>query len=559
MTRASPPTEGSVTPDQVTGTALDLARDSVTVAKWTVVSRVTGVGRVVAIAAVLGPTYFGNLFQATNLLPNLTFELLTGTLFATLLVPPLVRSVDRGDARATQRLAGGFLGLAIIAFAAVAGLVILASPLVLRLLTAGVASPGVAAAQRQAGWLLLALLMPQVVLYGVAGTAGAVLNARGRFALPAGAPALENVGVIATLVCTGLLFGIGTELGEVATAQLWLLGVGSTVAVGLHAGVLWWGSWRLGVRLIPRAGWRDPEVRRVLRLAVPSLGYAGLSGLRTLAVLVVANRVPGGVVAFQMALNFYNLPVAIGARPVAVALLPTLSRHHHDGASRQFRDELVRGAGLIAFLAVPAAVAYLALAEPLARAMSYGAMATPAGVTLVSVALAALAVGVVAESAFVLGTHAAYARGDARSPLIASLFRTGTVLIGGMIAFLLHPGALVLLALGVAFSAGDTVSAALLASRLRARLAEGAQRLAPALMRAVAMSVLMIVPAYVIASALPGDDPSAGVGLVATAAGSIAGGILYLLLQRLARSPELATLREGFGRPSPAPAARTPR
>lgn len=555
MTHASPPPEGPVTPGKVVDAVPDLARDSVTVAKWTVLSRVTGVGRVVAIAAVLGPTYFGNLFQATNLLPNLTFELLTGTLFATLLVPPLVRYVDRGDARATQQLAGGFLGMAILAFSAVAAVVILASPLVLRLLTAGVASPEVAAAQRQAGWLLLALLMPQVVFYGIAGTAGAVLNAHGRFALPAGAPALENIGVIATLACTGVIFGIGTGIGEVATSQLWLLGVGSTTAVGLHAGVLWWGSWKLGVRLIPRAGWRDPEIRRVLRLAVPSLGYAGLAGLRTLAVLVVANRVPGGVVAFQMALNFYNLPVAIGARPIAVALLPSLARHHHEGDSQQFRDDLVRGAGLIAFLTIPAAVAYLTLAEPLARAMSYGAMATGAGITLVSVALAALAVGVVAESAFVLGTHASYARGDARSPLIASLFRTGTVLIGGAIAFLLDPGALVLLALGLAFSSGDVVSAALLGSRLRTRLDERGERLAPAVGRAISMSILMIVPAYIIASGLPGSDPSAGVGLVAVAGGSLTGGVVYLLLQRLISSPELATLREGLGRASSGPAA----
>lgn len=540
-------------PDRLTDSAPDLARDSLTVAKWTVLSRVTGVGRVVAIAAVLGPTYFGNLFQATNLLPNLTFELLTGTLFATLLVPPLVRYVDRGDPQGTQRLAGGFLGLALIAFAAVAAAVILAAPLILWLLTAGVASPEVAAGQRQAGWLLLALLMPQVMLYGVAGTAGAVLNAHGRFALPAGAPALENLGVIATLAATGVLFGIGTELGEVATGQLWLLGLGSTAAVGLHAGVLWWGSWRQGVRLIPRAGWRDPEVRQVLRLAVPSLGYAGLSGLRTFAVLVVANRVPGGVVAFQMALNFYNLPVAVGARPVAVALLPSLARHHHEGATQPFRDELVRGAGLIAFLTIPAAVAYLALAGPLARAVSYGAMATEAGVTLIAVSLAALAAGVVAESAFVLGTHASYARGDARSPLRASVFRTGTVLIGGTIAFLVHPGALVLLVLGLAFSAGDVVSAVLLAGRLRSRLPDGDLRLGPAVLRAATASLVMILPAYAIAAGLPGADPDAGVGLTALAGGALIGAVLYLLLQRLVRSPELATLREGFAAPSSAP------
>jgi peptidoglycan biosynthesis protein MviN/MurJ (putative lipid II flippase) len=39
------------------------------VALGTLVSRITGFGRVAALAAVLGPTYFGNLFQTSLLLP----------------------------------------------------------------------------------------------------------------------------------------------------------------------------------------------------------------------------------------------------------------------------------------------------------------------------------------------------------------------------------------------------------------------------------------------------------------------------------------------------------
>lgn len=535
-----------------------IARDSMTVAKWTIVSRVTGVGRVVAIAAVLGPTYLGNLFQATNLLPNLTYELLTGTLFATLLVPPLVRHIDRGDARATERLAGGFLGLAIIGFTVVAAVVVLAGPMVLRLFTAGVGSPEVARAQQQVGWLLLALFMPQVVFYSIAGTAGAVMTAHGRFALPAGAPAMENLGVILTLAVAGVLYGTGTELGAVASSQLWVLGVGSTAAVALHAAVLLAGAWRLGVRLVPRAGWRDPDVRRVVRLAVPSLGYAGLSGLRTFAILVVANRVPGGVVAFQMALNFFHLPVAVGARPVAVALLPQLSRFHHEGASQRFRDELVRGAALLAFMTVPAAFAYLFLAEPLARAVSYGAMASPAGVTLVAASLAALAVGVLGESAFVLATHAAYARGDARSPFTASLFRTGIALAGAVVGFFVHPGTVVLVVLGLAYSSGDLVGAGILGNRLRRVLADGTARLWPPIARAFVTSAAMAGPAYLVARAAAGHDAGALAGLLALIGAIAVGLAVYVALQRAIRSPELRTLRQSLRRASDAPVVPGP-
>jgi peptidoglycan biosynthesis protein MviN/MurJ (putative lipid II flippase) len=46
------------------------AGDSITVATWTIVSRVTGVAKFACIGAVLGPTFFGNTYQFTNSLPN---------------------------------------------------------------------------------------------------------------------------------------------------------------------------------------------------------------------------------------------------------------------------------------------------------------------------------------------------------------------------------------------------------------------------------------------------------------------------------------------------------
>ena len=74
------------------------ARDTMTVAIWTMVSRVTGVARVIVIGAVLGPTFFGNSYQLTNVLPNLIFYgFLAGSLLSSLLVPALVRHIDAGD------------------------------------------------------------------------------------------------------------------------------------------------------------------------------------------------------------------------------------------------------------------------------------------------------------------------------------------------------------------------------------------------------------------------------------------------------------------------------
>ena len=52
-----------------------LARSTATISAYTLVSRVTGFGRMFVLAAVVGTTYLGNTYQAANSVPNLVFEL----------------------------------------------------------------------------------------------------------------------------------------------------------------------------------------------------------------------------------------------------------------------------------------------------------------------------------------------------------------------------------------------------------------------------------------------------------------------------------------------------
>ncbi|HEU4425692.1 MAG TPA: lipid II flippase MurJ [Pilimelia sp.] len=523
-----------------------VARNSLAVASWTAVSRVSGFVRIAVIAAVLGPTYLGNIFQAMSTLPMLMYAALTGSLFSSLLVPSLVKHVDAGDVAATRRLAGAFLTTALAAFGVAATLIVLAGPWVLRLLTAGVADPAAAESQRRIGLVLLIMFIPQLLLYGVVGTAEAVMNAHGRFALASAAPVLENLGIIATMIATAIIFGTGDALASPSPGALLLLGLGTTAAVALHAGTQWWGAWRVGVPLLPGRGWREPEMRSIVRRAVPSLGYSTLDVLLPFGATVVANRTPGGVLAFQFAFLCCTLPTALGARPVAVSLLPRLSRLFHAGDLQRFRDELVRGASLVAFLAVPAALALVVLAEPIAGAVTFGRMATAQGQGLIAVALASLGPAVVGYAAMLLGTYACYARDDAHTPLRAVLIRTGVVIAGLSLAFGVPAGAAALIALGLTVSAGNLAGGFWLAARLRRVLPpSGAGMLRPFL-RTAAAAALMVVPAYLVARYLPyllSTRWSPQIVMLATAATATS---VFLVVQRLWGSPELAQLRDGL-------------
>ncbi|RBY84509.1 murein biosynthesis integral membrane protein MurJ [Blastococcus sp. TF02A-30] len=518
-------------------------RNSVTVAVWTLLSRLTGLLKVAVIAAVLGPTYMGNLFQATNLLPNITFELLTGALFTSLLVPALIKHADLGDRRSVERLAGGFLGLVLLAFLVVSVVVALAAPWIMQMLAVGIPDEAVVEAQTSAGSLLLWLLIPQVMLYGVIGCASAVQNAYGRFAFTAAAPAVENVAIIGILVGYGVTFTDGTDLATVETRQILWLGIGTTSAVALHAAAQWWGAWRAGAVLLPTVRWRDPEVRHLLRLAIPSLGNAGMTASRTLGVLVVASSIPGGVVAFQLGYNFYTLPEALVARPLAQGMLPDLARAHRRGDRRAFFEHLRNAGRLALFVAVPAVVAYLVLAEPMARAVAGGNMATDEGIALLSGAITGLALGALAQCGVLLCTNAYYARRDARTPFVVTAIRS-LLALAWMAYYFTAAEGISLLTLGLIITVSDALALLILLVMLGFERPGGGLDLPISAGRAVAASAVMAVVAVGIVRLVEGWASDS----IALLAAALVGLLTYVGAQWITRSPDLELFRSHVGR-----------
>ncbi|HZH27646.1 MAG TPA: lipid II flippase MurJ [Azospirillaceae bacterium] len=516
-----------------------------TVAVWTLVSRITGFCRIIVMGAVLGPTYFANIFQTTAYVPNILFGVLGGSMVGAVLVPPLVRSTDEAVFR---RLANGFLGAMLpILLAAALLTTLLATPL-LALATAAVDDPQVRHQQQQAGYALLLFLLPQLPLYGIAAIGMAVQQARGRFAIAAAAPAAENIASIAVLGVSALVFGVGHELHEVGTGQLILLGAGTTAAVGVHAAVQLWGAWRAGAPLFPRAGWQDAEVRGIVRVGFASGAYTALQNLVFLMLLVAAGSIPGGAVAFQFGFNFAALPVALVAVPLASAQLPRLSRAIA-GSPAAFRSLLAESLAFGRFLTLPAAFLLVALSEPLARAVTFGEMTTDAGVAIVAAGIGGLGLGVFGEASMSLLSSAAYARRKVAAPVWAMALRAVVAAAGTGLALGVMDGPSVLWTLGLGQSAGSLLAAAYLHRTLmRSRPAnppEGTARTrggTRAFLGDMAIAALSMTAGGAVAfwiGSAPGGQAQAAGGVVV---GAAIGGGLYLAIHWVRGSRELASL-----------------
>jgi murein biosynthesis integral membrane protein MurJ len=489
--------------------------DSLSVAVWTLISRFTGVLRGITIAAVLGATYFANTFQFTNSLPNLVFYgLLAGSMFSSLLVPALVGHIDSGDRPAAARTAGGLLGVALLGMLAIVPVAAVVTPWLLRLGSAGAANAAAAGSQVHVGAELVLLLLPQVPLYAIVGTATAVMNAHRRFALAAAAPALENLGTIVVLGVVAVLYTHVAAEQSVPLSLLLLLGLGTTGAVMLHASVQWWGARRIGVVLVPKSGWHDPQVRATIHRALPALAQAALAALLFGALSLAADREPGGVVAFQLATNFYFLPIALAASPVALSLVPRLSRMTAPGQAGMFRDTYLRGLALACFFAVPAATAYAVLARPIAGAIGFGAFGAAGGRDLIAAALQGLAPAIVGETLFLVTTYACYARKDTRHPLRGMVIQVVVCAVGLAVVVNVR-GIDLLTGLGLAFSVGSAAAAWYLVRTLRRELPRDGQHTLLPFRQTVICSAIMALPAWAGANFLAGRLTSAP-GRVAT-------------------------------------------
>lgn len=399
-----------------------LLRAGAGVAAWNLVSRLTGFVRVLAVGAAVGTTFLGNTYQSANMVSNVLFELLAAGILSSVLVPTFVGRLATGGRDETARLAGAVLGALLAGLAPVVVVAVVAAGPIMRLLTVAVDDPAVRAHQVELGRFFLWFFVPQVLLYAVGTVATGILHADSRFAAAAAAPVANNLVVIATMVAFALLRE-GPPSFDLSLGHRLLLAIGTTTGVAVMTALPLAAAWRAGLPLRPRWAPALPELRAMARRGAWAGVWLAATQVLLAVTLVLANRVAGGVVAFQVAFTFFQLPFALAAHPVVTTVYPHLAADAHANDRAAFARRLAGAVTLTALLVLPASALLAATARPLLDTVAVGALAT--GSPLVAPTLAAYAVGIGGYATFQLLTRACYALGDARAPAVVNLAATG--------------------------------------------------------------------------------------------------------------------------------------
>src|SRR5688500_1963426 len=259
----------------------------------TAVSRMFGFIRILTIAAVLGTTYLGNTFQASNSFSNVLFELLAAGALSAVLVPTFVDLLDRGDEREAERLAGNVLGRGLLWLGVVTVIGVVAAPWIARFLASGADDTALRDDQVELSTFLLRFFIPQVLLYALGTVSIAALYAKRRFVVTAMAPIGLTVVLVTALIVFRVLAGPGDTDLDLTLAEKLTLALGATLGVAAFVGVPTVALRMTGFRLRPRVDRADPAVRRLVRLSGWAVFQHSMIGILLVTAIVTGNRVEG--------------------------------------------------------------------------------------------------------------------------------------------------------------------------------------------------------------------------------------------------------------------------
>jgi putative peptidoglycan lipid II flippase len=527
-----------------------LAGAAMVLATITVFARLMGFVRVLVFAHTVGPSCLGDAYYTANTIPNILFDVVAGGALSSIVVPVLAGPVDGGERERADRIASALLSWTLLLLLPVAALgILLADPLV-GLLVGGGHEGCAAGSEAAVGGRMLAVFMPQVLFYGAGVVLIGVLQAHRRFLAPAVGPLVSSVVVSAAyLVFAGVADRRETSLSTLTRGHELVLSVGTTVGVACLTIPLLLALRRTGRRLRPTLRFPPGVAATARRMAVAGAVVLGSQDLATAAILRLANDggSDGAVVLYNLAWTVFLLPWAVLAVPLATTAFPTLTARWQAGDTAAYAGVAARTARAALLTTAGAAAVLVATAHPAARILVLGAPGDVDPVVLAR-ALVAFAPGLLGYGAVAHLSRAHYARGDARTPAVATATGWALAVVADVVLVAALPADWTPAALGIGTSLGMTVAG--LALAVTQRRGAGAASLASAgrsLGSCLAGAGAAAPAGWAAVQALPTAGTAGSVGVLALGA-LVCAAVYLLVVALLDRSTLQLLLRRGVAR-----------
>lgn len=386
---------------------MNLLRAAARISGLTMLSRITGLVRDLLMARYFGAGAAMDAYTVAFRIPNLLRRLFAEGAFAQAFVPifsevKFKEGPERTRIVLSHVASGLFWVLLAVSLAGVLG-----APVLVAVMASGFAH----SATFDLATVLTRWMFPYILFMSLTACSGGVLNAYGRFAVPAFTPVLLNLSVI------GLTLFLGRTLDPPILAPSLGVLLGGALQLGIQVPAL------VRLRMLPqlcgvRTAFSDPVVRRILRQMLPAVFAVSVAQLSLIVNTNIASHLGIGSNSWlYYADRLMELPTALLGVAIGTVLLPSLSRALAADDPQHYRELLDWGLRLTCLLALPAALGLAALADGLIGAMFQGPLFQARDIAQSAAALRGYAAGLLGLIAIKILAPGFYARQDIRTPV----------------------------------------------------------------------------------------------------------------------------------------------
>jgi putative peptidoglycan lipid II flippase len=309
------------------------------------------------VFAALFPRFTRDCFLAAFRIPNLLRDLFAEGALSTAFVTVFSQKIKKDGDQAAWLLAHRVLSLTAVFMSGVSILGILfARPIV------GVMGGEWSQEKQEFTTRLTQVMFPFILMVSLAALVMGILNAKKVYGAPAMASSFFNICSIAGGCLLAWLMGPNEQWAMIGFSIGTLLGGMAQLAVQFPA------LKRIGYIFRFDRHWKDPDVRRILQLMVPSIIAGSSVQINVFLNTIFASSLQqedGPVSWLNVAFRLMQLPLGVFGVAVATVTLPVLSRVAMEGMTPKIREVLGSGNRLVVFLTFPCAVGLFVLAHPI--------------------------------------------------------------------------------------------------------------------------------------------------------------------------------------------------
>ena len=330
-----------------------LFKGIMTVGFWTLLSRVLGMAREVLLYMLIGAGPVLDAFVVAFRLPNMFRRFFAEGAFNAAFVPLFSKRLEAQDnpiGFASQAMGG----LA-FALARLTALALIFMPALVWLTAQGFMGDARFDMAVDYG----RVMFPYIFLISLSALLSGALNAQGRFAMAAAAPVFLNIIIICAL-CLGWVMN-----HAVIYYLIWAVPIAGVVQLA----ALWRAAQAAGLPIRLGRPSFSPEMRQLVRIALPAALANGVLQINLLVGQLVASQHPGAVSWLYGADRLYQLPLGVVGIAVGIVLLPELSRRLQAKDQTGAKQAFASATEITLALSLPAAMALCVVPYPFVSAL----------------------------------------------------------------------------------------------------------------------------------------------------------------------------------------------